>query len=543
MTRPPDRLTKLPTELLAGVLELLDAFTLVACMLACRKLKILIDNTMSLKYILALEAAGMKDGHNSTLSLIERAHRLDAYHSAWRTLTWSDERVVTFPGDAVAFVSGGFLVAVEPPFVHIWQIPSKWRGVDARPPLRLEFPSDEVHGVWIEPSEDLLAMFCEEGIELCSASSGLPHPKPQIFDVELDPTVPVDVLGKFICGFSDEGGPSGYATVYNWHTGNKMEVIWAIDLCLLEDEYLLVFEHVNATGDGALVVYDCLAIDEGENLSPGDEILSLLLPAFRHGVSHDSSFGASPRGTRGNPHSGHFFSAQSDVRLLRATIELYPDFTVLPTFCQEGGRPAAPAQRKTVPDFQVLILSSVVAKYIAASRRRRAFSEDAGPEPFEVPWNEWAPGNVLLRPAPWVPSGPFLPKSGCGCRALELVRPDLVKIYDFHPWRVRRAAKAGARTETLTGRIEKEWLRPDAARSGEVFVDTFLECTTAEYAPPFEVDSVANLMLAEDALVIFPVRRSDLQFHICSATSHAVRRYTERCRDRRRGRSARSPCS
>ncbi|KAI0309728.1 hypothetical protein OF83DRAFT_1179282 [Amylostereum chailletii] len=221
MAGAPDRLTALPTELLAGVLELLDASTLIACMLTCRRLQNLIDNTASLKYILALDASGMEDGRNSTLSLIERGRRLDAYHSAWRTLTWSDECVLTFPGRADVCMSGGFLVAVERHSVHIWQIPSQLRGVEARPLRRLEFPFNNVLAVAIEPEEDLLFISCSSesvSFVLCSASSGLPHPKVHIYDIDLD-TMPPYILGNFVCGFS---GRENCATVYNWHTGREM---------------------------------------------------------------------------------------------------------------------------------------------------------------------------------------------------------------------------------------------------------------------------------------------------------------------------------
>ncbi|KAI0314857.1 hypothetical protein OF83DRAFT_1085362 [Amylostereum chailletii] len=384
MTRPPDRLTTLPTELLAGVLELLDAFTLVACMLACRRLKILIDNTTSLKYILALEASGMEDGQNSTLSLVER----------------------------------GFLVAVEPHFVHIWQIPSQLRGVEARP-LRLAFPSDEVFRVLIEPSEDLLLMFCVERIlmtrrawgpidiiriEMRSASSGLPHPKPQDFDIDLDYGPFPDVLGKYTSGFSDASGGGSRQLAHGKHDGASMvydnstcfkEAEWGIHPCLLEDGYVLMLEDLDLTGDAraVLAVYDCLATEGEEELAPEDQILSLLFPPFRDGIRYyTSTLSALPGGTRGNPHKGHFFSSHSEVRLLHGTLSFWFKSALL--------------------DLEFIILSSVVTKYISASR---ASSKDTGPEPLRVPWNVWAPGNILVRPR--IPSGSSLAETGCGCRA------------------------------------------------------------------------------------------------------------------------------
>ncbi|KAI0314860.1 hypothetical protein OF83DRAFT_407198 [Amylostereum chailletii] len=492
MARPPDQLTTLPTELLTGVLELLDASTLIACMLICRRLKILIDNTASLKYILALNASGMEDGRNSTLSLIERGRRLDAYHSAWQTLTWSDERVVAFPGHAIVRMSGGFLVAIEPHFVHIWQIPSQLRGVEAQPLRRLAFPSNNVLAISIEPEEDLLVILCaSERFVLRSAFSGMPHPKAHIFDIDFD-TMHPDVLGNLVCGFCIRQSWAD-ATIYNWYTGREMVLFWALDLCLLDGGYILTFEH-DIDGGIVLMVYGSSAWNTGSDVKPNDHVVALLLPKFWDSVaSCDFSVDAFPGGTRGTPQSGHFFSTHA-VRLLSATVDFHPS---TPTEEEET------EARAHIPKLEFTFPSTVIMDYISLARES-SDGADTNPGYHPIPWDEWAPGNVLVTPVTvgFSSRTSFL-ETGCDCRAMQLIRPSLIKIYDFHPWRVRRASKAGTRTETITGRIEREWLLSDV-RSGDPFIDTFLKCTITDYTPSFKVDNTVSLMLAEDALIVIP---------------------------------------
>ncbi|KAI0309729.1 hypothetical protein OF83DRAFT_1179283 [Amylostereum chailletii] len=117
-----------------------------------------------------------------------------------------------------------------------------------------------------------------------------------------------------------------------------------------------------------------------------------------------------------------------------------------------------------------------------------------------IPWNEWAPGNVLVTPVWESSSRASFFKTGCDGRALQLIEPDAVKIYDFNRLRVRNASKSGTQTETITGCIEVDWLEDSYE---DVFVETFLECTAATYKLPCKADNM-DVRLAEDALILIP---------------------------------------
>ncbi|KAN0129678.1 hypothetical protein V8E53_012498 [Lactarius tabidus] len=75
----------LPNELVSNILEYADYKTVTACRMLCRRLKDIVDTTVSLRYIVELGAAGMCDGPPDSVGPAERLRKLEGSREAWKS--------------------------------------------------------------------------------------------------------------------------------------------------------------------------------------------------------------------------------------------------------------------------------------------------------------------------------------------------------------------------------------------------------------------------------------------------------------------------
>lgn len=100
----------------------------------CKKLRKRIDNSETLRYILALHMCGMHDNPSisTAVPLLERVTRLGAYDAARRSLSFTTYHEISSPTDTCVVVSSGYVVAMSAGKVTMHRPASKLRGIEAR---------------------------------------------------------------------------------------------------------------------------------------------------------------------------------------------------------------------------------------------------------------------------------------------------------------------------------------------------------------------------------------------------------------------------
>lgn len=83
----------LAPELITNILERLDYRNLIVFRESCRKLRAIIDATVSLQYTILLGIHSMKDGSSSCkMTISERFSTLRAYQNLWNHADWQDQQ-------------------------------------------------------------------------------------------------------------------------------------------------------------------------------------------------------------------------------------------------------------------------------------------------------------------------------------------------------------------------------------------------------------------------------------------------------------------
>ena len=116
----------------------------------------MIDQSTTLRYVVALAAVGQQDGSSSHLGTAERLQVLTEFRDAWEELKWTEHTCVpTQDGEAWELYGGVFAECSEDQETLFFrQLPSRLRGIEARE-WRLDV-GFHVCDFTMDPSQDLL---------------------------------------------------------------------------------------------------------------------------------------------------------------------------------------------------------------------------------------------------------------------------------------------------------------------------------------------------------------------------------------------------
>ena len=116
----------------------------------------MIDQSTTLRYVVALAAVGQQDGSSSHLGTAERLQVLTEFRDAWEELKWTEHTCVpTQDGEAWELYGGVFAECSEDrETLFFRQLPSRLRGIEARE-WRLDV-GFHVCDFTMDPSQDLL---------------------------------------------------------------------------------------------------------------------------------------------------------------------------------------------------------------------------------------------------------------------------------------------------------------------------------------------------------------------------------------------------
>ena len=127
-------LVNIPFDVLENILCNVDARTVLACNRTCKHLRHTVAASLTLQYIIALAARGLRDGPNKSLGLSEKLEKLNQYELAWRRLSWKESLRFELPSNAGSrhvYQADGYLMIVHPPDsrAQVIRLPSPLRGV------------------------------------------------------------------------------------------------------------------------------------------------------------------------------------------------------------------------------------------------------------------------------------------------------------------------------------------------------------------------------------------------------------------------------
>ncbi|VDB88690.1 unnamed protein product [Peniophora sp. CBMAI 1063] len=122
----------LPFDILERILCCLDVRDVLVCSSVCKLLQQTINESLPLRYAIALAERGMTDGTDSFASLAERLENLERYELAWRELRWQETLRFDLPAPSrYVYQEDGYLLIVDPAMctVKVVRLPSPLRGV------------------------------------------------------------------------------------------------------------------------------------------------------------------------------------------------------------------------------------------------------------------------------------------------------------------------------------------------------------------------------------------------------------------------------
>ncbi|KAI0264989.1 hypothetical protein BC834DRAFT_970540 [Gloeopeniophorella convolvens] len=237
MTHSP-HLFRLPTEILLAIAGLLDMKSLLHFKLTCKRLVAIVENSVSLRYVLALAARGLCNGRPSSITVAARYELLKMYSEAWRMAEWTEHVTMDLPyPHEVPYVSGGMLVL---PILGmgriksfaVQRIPSALRGITAQHwVIELDF---FVAHFMLDAAQDLLAVVPQHdtrSILLRSLATGYPHPlsvNKAILRLEESQNASggnskQDVCGDYLGLMTWNGDRlDDRLAIWNWKTGERL---------------------------------------------------------------------------------------------------------------------------------------------------------------------------------------------------------------------------------------------------------------------------------------------------------------------------------
>jgi len=276
--------TVLPAELIVRILDALDPQALVNCRRLCRLFKLLIDETISLRYRIELYTSGMVDGPPGRLSTSDRLGLLRSYNASWKILDWNAHTCLPVPEGRLWELYGNVWAHSRgSQTIELVQLPSRLRGIPLRQwTLKLAFaPRD----FGMDPAQDLLVtvervtnahLLCR--VRLLTLSSGETHPlakdRPTLEYTRTVPDNPHihwtysirvcgDYLGiLFINDDIDDDEDGNELVVWNWKTGAnhlKLTLVEILSFTFLGEEFVLVAASAFDTLDDmrpALLLYN-----------------------------------------------------------------------------------------------------------------------------------------------------------------------------------------------------------------------------------------------------------------------------------------------
>lgn len=139
----------------------------------CRTLRVLVDESTALQYIITLASAGACNNPLDSSSTSEKLSSLRRYDDAWRTLTYTDHTVLPMPTGSLWELYGGVWAhSVGKKDIHFIQLPSQLRGIEKRDwTLSFDFP---MRDFTFDPSQDLLVVMEASGYSYLTPISVVP---------------------------------------------------------------------------------------------------------------------------------------------------------------------------------------------------------------------------------------------------------------------------------------------------------------------------------------------------------------------------------
>ncbi|KAF7793971.1 hypothetical protein EIP86_005095 [Pleurotus ostreatoroseus] len=267
---PRDRsqtILNLSTETLVDILHYLTYIQLVACHRACKRFRLIIDETKSLKCAIELGAASYDESPTSTLSVSDL---LGAFHKSQRVYRNPDPKIVRKTLDA----SGPFS---QPWSAYMWEVlgdmfisPMEDKHKIGVLSLRsdvadedrariMTFPH-EIESFGVDRSQDLLATYVEEehSLYFFSLKDGLVHSKAtglanggfpcvKNFEVRFGPDLTFCgdwLLAQFRCKYGD----GNVICLYHWPTGTLKRQWISEGYLSLDKDHILYFPGCFARG-------------------------------------------------------------------------------------------------------------------------------------------------------------------------------------------------------------------------------------------------------------------------------------------------------
>ncbi|KAI0738204.1 hypothetical protein C8Q80DRAFT_1207471 [Daedaleopsis nitida] len=234
-------LYKLPTELLTEILKLLDAKTILRCTLVCRRLWTVIRDSIELQYLVELDADGLVDGIDCTLTTSQRLERVLQRRARWRNLEW--DRRVSIPApthyQAYELVDGVFASSRILLFAGSRHLALTWLPTlaTAGKSMEREDIGFVIRDFAIDPSQDLLALVLKDSapmfhlpprfftIHLQTISGNKPHPlaAQPVLNLGLPGSATnafTQIVDDVIGAFFWMEGPC--LCIWNWRTGKQV---------------------------------------------------------------------------------------------------------------------------------------------------------------------------------------------------------------------------------------------------------------------------------------------------------------------------------
>ncbi|KAI0263636.1 hypothetical protein BC834DRAFT_971314 [Gloeopeniophorella convolvens] len=507
----------LPDELLIKIMALGGHAAVAACQQTCYRLNGIVNTSAALLYMQALTAAGLLDNTPPAMALIERLKLLEVHETAWENSPWhlaedhSDLHcLVSSSGNLLLFriPDQKFLAQVIPSVHRAVPAVSRWKG-----------DMDEyTHELTFDVSRDLLIYLTMNRLHIRELSTSKPHPLSSnggVFPVHRidQPHIlcNIQVYGELVAYMiASVGGSGSHLCVHNWTTGELISHMGGYRAPLyydfLDDAHIVSVSS-RPGNDPSLVVTN---IHSGHRIDFVLDLPSMATnPEFIRGPDAITYYcitvNSMPRPWSHKQPIGYFYSGDAGrIVILDILTHLY------------GGLRPDSKQRQTFHFSTTALLSHVRSNALATV----------------VPWDEWGPGS--FRQVPRLPLA-YQTVSGmhaaCGMRVIhDHILKDrhgrsVIRIYDYHPQRVRRAlAIDGVPVQETPGgrglwtRLRRSLSHRDAEHAPHVGAGTAcvlpgtdgqLPCLAKEIPLPDGPLVTCNLVcvLCEDVVVLLELKQ------------------------------------
>ncbi|KAL0578615.1 Amino-acid acetyltransferase, mitochondrial [Marasmius crinis-equi] len=150
-------LLQFPVEICYQVLGFLDYLSITRCREVCKKLKLLVDESSLLQYILELAIAGNEDGEHCPWPAAEKLSALRSHQRGWDKLKWNRELQYPMEDGNIWELFGNVLAQRNRAgWLMFRQLPSRSRGIEERE-WKVK-PQIRVRDMGMDPSQDLLVL-------------------------------------------------------------------------------------------------------------------------------------------------------------------------------------------------------------------------------------------------------------------------------------------------------------------------------------------------------------------------------------------------